>query len=334
VKRAAVALLAAAGLLAAGTPGDGHPVAASRPAQVASPRPADRRPDDPAGPRPLPRTLYGVTADDISGLAQLVEGARHLPERPVTRIYFDAAEPPGYYAAAVTALRPVSYLMGELLDSSDEARVSVAAYRARVRAYLAAFGRDVDLWEIGNEVNGDWTGPYTTVEAKLTAAYQEVSALGEPMALTLYYNVGCGDGPAELGPLAFSRRYVPPAVRAGLRYVFLSYYEDNCGGIRPTAAVLTAYLRALHRLYPHARLGFGEVGLDQPVTAATLPAAVDMLSYYYGLPIRLPYYTGGYFWWYYAEDCLPYGRRPLWSALRAAFIAEAASQRAPEHRAL
>ncbi len=41
--------------------------------------------------------------------------------------------------------------------------------------------------------------------------------------------------------------------------------------------------------------------------SATLPVAVAMLSYYYGLPIRLPYYTGGYFWWYYAEDCLPYG---------------------------
>ena len=154
------------------------------------------------------------------------------------------------------------------------------------------------------------------------------------MALTLYYNVGCGDGPAELGPLAFSQRYVPPAVRAGLGYVFLSYYEGDCAGTRPTAAVWTAYFRGLHRLYPRARLGFGEVGLGQRVTAATLPVARDMLLYYYALPIRLPYYAAGYFWWYYAEDCLPYGRRPLWSALRAAFIAEAASQRAPEHRAL
>jgi hypothetical protein len=331
VKPAAMVL--AAGLLAACTPGGGHAVAASRPAQVASAHATGHRPSGAAGPRPLPGTLYGVTADRISGLSQLVAGARHLPDRPVTRLYFDAAEPPAYYGGAVTALRPVSYLMGELLDSSDEARISLAAYRVRVRAYLAAFGRDIDLWEIGNEVNGDWTGPYATVEAKLTAAYGEVSAQGEPTALTLSYNAGCGDGPAELSPLAFSRRYVPPSVRAGLRYVFLSYYEDDCGGIRPTAAVWTAYFRALHQLYPHARLGFGEIGLDQPVTAATLPVAVAMLRYYYGLPIRLPYYAGGYFWWYYAEDCLPYGRGALWPALRAAFNAETASQRAPERGA-
>jgi hypothetical protein len=59
----------------------------------------------------------------------------------------------------------------------------------------------------------------------------------------------------------------------------------------------------------------------------TIAAARSLISYYYGLRIRLPYYAGGYFWWYYAEDCLPYSRKPLWSALRAGFQAEAASLR-------
>jgi len=308
VKRAAM-ILVAAGLLAACTPGPPHPV---------SPHPA--------GPRPLPSTLYGVTADDVSGLGQLVAAARQLPERPVTRIYFDAAEPPAHYAKAVKALRPVSYLMGELLDSSDAAHVSVAAYRARVRAYLDSFGPDIDLWEIGNEVNGDWTGPYPAAAAKLAAAYEQVAAAGRPAAVTLYENTGCGDGPAELSPLAFSRQYVPPSVRDGLSYVFLSYYEGQCAGIRPSPATWTARFAALHRLYPQARLGFGEIGLSQPVTPATRAAAADLMRYYYGLPIRLPYYAGGYFWWYYAEDCLPAGRAPLWTALQTAFAAQRASQ--------
>jgi hypothetical protein len=246
---------------------------------------------------------------------------------PVTRLYFDVREPPGYYATAVTALRPVSYLMGELLDSSDETHIGVAAYSKRVQSYLAAFGHKVDLWEIGNEVNGNWTGAYRTVEAKLTVAYRDVSALGKRTALTLYYNLGCGDGAAELSPLAFSRRYVPADVRAGLSYVFLSYYEDNCHGIRPNAAAWTAYFRSLHALYPHARFGFGEIGMNNPVTPNTLAAAGALLRSYYGLHIRLPYYAGGYFWWYFAEDCLPYRLKPLWSVLRSAFGAETASQR-------
>ncbi len=60
--------------------------------------------------------------------------------------------------------------MGELLDSSDEKKISIAAYNKRVESYLAAFGRDVDIWEIGNEVNGNWTGPHPDVSKKLTEA--------------------------------------------------------------------------------------------------------------------------------------------------------------------
>jgi hypothetical protein len=322
----AAGLLAMAGVLAACSPAGDHSAAASHPASEAAPHPRDHRPAAPSGPRRLPDTLYGVTADDVTGLTQLIDGARHLPEKPVTRIYFDAAEPPAYYTAAVRALRPVSYLMGELLDSSDEAHISVAAYRVRVRAYLAAFGPEIDLWEIGNEVNGDWTGPYSAVEAKLAVAYAQISPRHLPAALTLYQNAGCGDGPTELSPLAFSERYVPAAIRRGLSYVFLSYYEGQCGGLRPAAAAWTSTFRALHRLYPRARLGFGEIGLAKPITAATRARAAGMLHYYYGLPIRLPFYAGGYFWWYYAEDCLPVGRAPLWTALRSAFAAQAASR--------
>jgi len=283
----------------------------------------------PAAPhvRALPRTLYGVTADDVSSLNQIVASSRRLPAMPVTRIYFDVRQRPGYYAAAVRKLHPVSYLMGELLDSSDETSIGVAAYAKRTKAYLDAFGAAIDIWEIGNEVNGNWTGRYPVVAAKLAVAYHEVAARHRRTALTLYYNAGCGDGPGELSPLAFSRRYVPAAIRAGLSYVFLSYYEDACGNRQPTARIWTAYFRGLHVLYPRARLGFGEIGLAEPVTPRTTRAATSLIRYYYGLRVRLPYYAGGYFWWYYAEDCLPSTVKPFWRALSAGFRAEKATQR-------
>ena len=338
MRRAAIAAIAGAAVLQvlAGLALTAH----GQPAQARSgPGPGARRPGPaavarPGGlaryrtrMRPLPRVLYGVTADDVGHLAELVASARHLPEMPATRIYFDVSEPPGYYAAAIRRLRPVSYLMGELLDSSQETQISVAAYRRRVRSYLAAFRNQVNLWEIGNEVNGNWTGHYATVEKKLTAAYSEVSDAKRRAALTLYYNARCGDGKGELGPLAFSRRYVPRAVRNGLTYVFLSYYERNCHGIRPSVRTWREYFRRLHALYPHARLGFGEIGLSRPVRRRTLAAAKSQIRYYFGLRITLPHYAGGYFWWYYAEDCLPHSRKPLWPALRAGFRAEAASLR-------
>jgi hypothetical protein len=278
-------------------------------------------------PRVLPRTLYGVTVDNVAGLDQIVSSSRHLPEMPTTRVYFDVSQPPGQYASAVRQLRPFSYLMGELLDSSEETRITTAAYARRVSAYLEAFGDAIDIWEIGNEVNGNWTGPYPVVAAKLNAAYSHAAAMHVRTALTLYFNAGCGDGPAELSPLEFSRRYASRAVRDGLSYVFLSYYEGQCGGVRPTAATWTAYFRSLHALYPHAMLGFGEVGLTRPVTPASMRAATSLIRYYYGLRVRLPYYAGGYFWWYYAEDCVPYAAKPLWRALSTGFHAEETAQR-------
>ncbi len=275
--------------------------------------------------RALPSPLYGITVDDIANLSDIVAGARALGHMPMTRVYFNVKKPASYYTAAVRAIQPVSYVMGELLDSSDSRHISTAAYGRRVESYLALLGNSVDVWEIGNEVNGDWTGRYPKVEAKLTTAFYDVTAAGRRSALTLYYNVGCGDGPRELDPIAFSEKYVPVAVRNGLDYVLLSYYEEDCHGIRPSAATWTAYFARPHALFPHALLGFGEIGMDNPATSTTLATARSLMAYYYGLGIDLPYYVGGYFWWYFDEDCLPFSTKPLGATLQSAFSSEAAA---------
>jgi hypothetical protein len=332
MKRVAVMAAIAAALLTACSSPAPRPAPTERltraiasPAALAPTYPAIRsrphRVQVSASARKRPGPLYGVTADDVTHLSQLVASEQRLPEMPTTRIYFDVREPASYYAAAIRRLRPVSHLMGELLDSSDETRIGIAAYQRRVHSYLTAFGSTIDLWEIGNEVNGNWTGPYRKVSAKLTEAYRAVSSRGKRTALTLYYNVGCGDGRAELDPLAFSRRYVPRPVRDGLGYVLLSYYEDDCHGARPGPARWEAYFRQLHAIYPHALLGFGEIGMNNPAGQQTLTTGRSLIHYYYGLRITLPYYVGGYFWWYYNEDCArPPGR--LRAALRSGFRAE------------
>ena len=272
--------------------------------------------------------LFGATADTISHLGSTVSSLAALPEKPTTRVYFDVREPARYYAAAVRRIGRVSAVMGELLDSSDEKAISVAGFQARVESYLHTLGHQVSIWEIGNEVNGNWTGPYPTVAAKLTEAYHDVAAAGGTTALTLYANDfgpdHCGDGQAELTPAQFGRRYVPARVARGLGYVFLSYYPTQCGNREPSAAELDRVLWQLHSIFPAAALGFGEVGLPNPVTKASLARARQIMRWAYALNPRLPYYAGGYFWWYAAEDALHPGA-PLRTALRAAFRSEAAA---------
>src|SRR5215469_7119216 len=237
------------------------------------------RASDTAALRSLPAPLFGVTINEVSGLPQIVASSRRLSHKPTTRIYFNVNEPPGHYAGAVRTLHPYSYLMGELLDSSEEKGISTGAFEARTKSYLRAFGANIDIWEIGNEVNGRWLGSYSTVSAKLTEAYHAVAARRDRTALTLFYNAGCGDGRRELGPIPFSRKYVPAGVRDGLNYVLLSYFVYYCHGIRPSSAQWTSYFKRLHNLYPHAQLGFGEVGMQNPATKATLATARSLITY-------------------------------------------------------
>ena len=221
-------------------------------------------------------------------------------------MYFSTSEPATYYKTAVSQLSTVSQVMGELLDSSDVTRISTIAFQSRVESYLATLGSSVGIWEIGNEVNGNWTGPYATGAAKLTEAYRDVAATGAKTALTLYANEfaadHCGDGTAEPTPVQYSETYVPAAVRAGVTYVFESYYPTQCASTYPTAAQVRAEMAQLHALYPGALVGFGEVGLPHPATGRTLATAEKVMTWAYHLDPGLSYYVGGYFWWYGRQD--------------------------------
>lgn len=276
--------------------------------------------------------LYGVTIDRTSHLQEMLEALAALPRRPTTRVYFDVREPAAHYAPSVARLDGVSSVMGELLDSSDERSITAAAFQERVESYLQTLGSNVAIWEVGNEVNGDWTGEYATVAAKLTEAYRDVSAAGGVTALTLYANDfgpdNCGDGTAELTPVQFTERYVPAEVADGLDYVLLSYYPTQCGGREPSSEELALHLQALHALYPNAQLGIGEVGLPRAARRASAARAKQIMAWAYSLRPGLPYYAGGYFWWYAAEDALHPGAR-LRAALGEAFEAEAAALEPP-----
>jgi hypothetical protein len=155
-----------------------------------------------------------------------------------------------------------------------------------------------------------------------------VTAADGKTALTFYANNfaknNCGDGPAELTPVQFAQQYVPAQVANGLDYVFLSYYPTQCRHTEPSSVDLAAYLTQLHVLFPNAALGFGEVGLPRHAGRGSTAKAAQIMSWAYALNPGLPYYVGGYFWWYGAQDALRAGA-PLAGALKEAFTEEHAA---------
>ena len=269
--------------------------------------------------------LYGITIDNIGQINTTVSAESKLPNRPTTRVYFNVSEPASYYRAAVSKVHSVSNVMGELLDSSDATHITTSSFQTRVESYLSTLGVSVTIWEVGNEVNGNWTGPYSDGSAKLTEAYADVAAQGAVAALTLYANEfaadSCGDGVSELTPVQYSEQYVPASVRDGLAYVFESYYPTQCQNTYPTNALVATEMEQLHALYPNALLGFGETGLPRPATYRKLATAERVMSWAYGLNPGLPYYVGGYFWWYARQDAFTH-KKLLMSHLAAAFRSE------------
>ncbi len=257
--------------------------------------------------------LYGVTVDNIAKLPSILAalgriGAKH---RPIARIVFDEGMSPGEYAQAVPAIHAQSAVMGEILDSEYVGTVSVAAYVARAQAYLAAFPTTVDVWEIGNEINGEWLvapgGTNADVVAKMTGAYSVIKSAGRRTALTLYYNKNCWSSPKN-EMFTWVNANVPAQMRTGLDYVLVSYYEDDCNGLQPN---WNAVFTQLRQIFPTAKLGIGECGTSKAASKASY------INKYYGMSVNVPGYIGGYFWWYFYEDMVP-DTKSLFATLLAA----------------
>lgn len=266
------------------------------------------------GPRKLPTPMVGVTLDTIEHLPETIEALAALPVMPVARIVFDRG-PVSMYTAAVDELRPVAFLMGELVDSSDVRGYSLAAYRDRTRRYHAALGDRIDLWEIGNEVNGEWLGPTSDVVAKLRAAFRHIERRGGRTAMTLYFNQDCWEK-RDHEMFSWTEKNVPAEMKAGLDYVFVSWYPDDCRGVTPDWPAVFARLRTV---FPTSKLGFGEIGRDRTAPRAT---KARMVRDFYGMERLGPRFVGGYFWWYFAEEMVP-KTKPLWRTLRDTVAATA-----------
>jgi hypothetical protein len=245
--------------------------------------------------------MYGITIDDISGLTATTAALSQLSKKPTTRIVFDEWQPASGYRNAAVAINKVSYVMGEILDSSAMDQYTVQQYLNRTSEYMAALGDVVNIWEIGNEINGEWLGKNADVVAKMTGAYDLVKGQGKTAALTLYYNQDCWSNPAN-EMFTWANANIPARMKTGLDYVLVSYYEEDCNGLVPD---WNAVFTKLSAMFPNSKVGFGETG-----TTTTNKAAY--LTRYYTLKPPVKNYIGGYFWWYGKEDLVP-STQPLWS---------------------
>jgi len=275
-----------------------------------------------------PEWLWAITVDDPwSDRPATVDSLQSFEQSMTLRIVFDEGVPAADYDTPVHELAAAAAVQGELLDSLYVPDYSVSAYVDRANEYLAELGDAVAIWEVGNEANGEWVGDAADVTAKILGAYQAVRAHGGRTALTLYYN-GTYDGGqptenncwevADNQMQIWAQANVPDEMKAGLDYVWVSYYEDDCEGIQPDWPSVFADLAVM---FPSAKLGIGECGTELVASKAEY-----INRYYRDLQVPDSRFVGGFFWWYGKQDFVP-KTNPLWQTLQDAMSAREASRR-------
>ncbi|SPF46907.1 hypothetical protein SBA1_690004 [Candidatus Sulfotelmatobacter kueseliae] len=304
----------------------------------------------------IPLPLHGATVADFSFsgavqdirvtsyLDEVVTSLNNLTDRPTVRITFtlcavgddgscSSPSAASAYTSAIQTLKSQTrppFLLGEVLDSSYQGCFTVSTAQARWNDYVSTLGSYVDVWEIGNEINGNWldskdaggtskiscpwTTPSTTdanVVTDMINAYNTVKAAGKLAEMTLYYpgaGSGC-DSPAAFDPITWTEANVPLNLRNGMDYVLLSYYHQDCtSGTDPSATTWGTFFTQVQNLFPNAKIGFGEWGYSsKKVTGSKL---ATLLSEGYSMdPYPLPFsanWVSGVFFWEWADLAVPY----------------------------
>ena len=284
----------------------------------------------PASSGAATQQVVGVTLDDVSDSIRPGEiaaiKALGVPVR--ARVVFDGGMNASYYLKPVQELKAVASIMGEIADSTVMRNYSVSSYQARAQAYLQALKGIVDVWEIGNEVNGNWLG--TGTFEKIKAAYSVVKANQGKTALTFFYmgepsdTNNCIDAPGndqfswiqskfQLSLPARQRDSETEAMRLGLDEVLVSWYPDGCFNLKPD---WSAIFTRLAGIFPNSKVGFGEIGTTKPQYGSAYEKALIQEFYPMKSRIVLPSsYIGGYFWWNFAAEMVPWQSSTLFPVL-------------------
>ena len=289
---------------------------------------------------PVSTPIHGVTVDDRHDirnhvvLEKVLASLRHLSVTPTTRIVYAPGKkhvyfPASSYLDATTQIRSVGPVLGQPVDSFYMKCFTPAEYINRFKDYVDTLGKVVDIWEIGNEINGEWLFGATNkcslkasvestsqadVVSKMTGAYDYVKSQGKVAALTLYYNTPC-KRPDANEMFTWVDANVPPRMRSGLDYVLVSYYEVDCNGYRPDWQKVFGQLAGL---FPNSRLGFSEFGWSDSKPGEAV--IKDLIRRTYAVHPDVPNWVGGGFYWEFAIDMVPYdpASNSLWSTIDTA----------------
>jgi hypothetical protein len=142
---------------------------------------------------------------------------------------------------------------------------------------------------------------------KVSFAAEFIKSKDEKIALTLY----CTDSPRQ-DMIEWAEEYIPAGLTESADYCFVSYYEDDNYGYLPE---WKSIFKELGKIFPTACLGIGECG--NTAENATRESKIEMAKSYYQMPKHHERFVGGYFWWTWVTDCIPYQGNEVYEAIKS-----------------
>jgi hypothetical protein len=295
---------------------NGHPTARDKVSEIIPLR---------CTPQRVPDFIWGITLTQISNTSEITSALADLRSsfpklKPndlppiMVRVVFDPSKSEEDFIdsvrnhqIAISNISKYTYVMGTIADSydwypytspeSDKSTSGHNNYRSRTEQLVRAMGDCVQVWEIGNEVNGEWTGwkeghvpddqgrlsnMRDKIKNQITDAFKVVQEYNSKLppisrkktAITLLYN---SDGPegnrrtcyqkGEYEMRLWAKNYIDTPVRENIDYVLISYYENqkDCPGLMQDAGTFISNFKALasKEMFPTAKMGFGEIGYKE-----------------------------------------------------------------------
>lgn len=111
-----------------------------------------------------------------------------------------------------------------------------ANYNKRIYCFTKALNENIDIWEVGNEVNGSWANEGKTTVDKIAYAIKiaQLQPKPRPTALTLVHqtklNKCANDDINQMSVWADKYLFQKDnkIKQTDINYLLVSYYEDNC----------------------------------------------------------------------------------------------------------
>ncbi len=266
---------------------------------------------------------WGVTIDRTDNYTSVLDSVAALvagtDARMYVRIVFDEFVPAADYGPIVSYAQGLGlHVVGEILDSAAMDQYTLAEFQARVVEYVDGLP-GVEVWEIGNEVNGEWLGGDVDAKIEYAAAYVKQVDPDDTTLLTLFWQIGTGEPASAV--FDWAAAHVSPGLLGNVDVIGLSIYV----GTAPLGLAFDQVVGRLLAMYPDQQFIISETDYwatdttnvwwwrSQEAPGTTVRR--QFLRQMYRAALGYDRSLSGVFWWNYCTEMDPGG--DLWNALRA-----------------